>query len=60
MTLAEDRLTNSDDSIKEIAKNLDYNYMYFQTLFKRLCTVTPAEFRKMGFHGAFHPFDISS
>lgn len=55
MTLAEDRLTNSDDSIKEIAKNLGYNYMYFQTLFKRLCTVTPAEFRKTGFHGAFHP-----
>lgn len=54
MVFAEDRLTNSDDSIMQIADDLDYNYMYFQTLFKNHCSITPLEFRRNGFRG-HHP-----
>lgn len=54
---AEDLLTNSDDSIMEIAKQLNYDYMYFQTLFKDLCSISPSDFRQHGFDGD-HPLHL--
>lgn len=55
MVFAEDLLSNSDMSIKDIARTLGYDFMYFQTLFKALCNVTPKKFRKNGFRGLPHP-----
>lgn len=41
-------LTNSDRSIKEIAYDMGFdNYEYFFTAFRRLCGMTPAEYRAL-------------
>lgn len=58
MVFAEDLLTNSNKSILEIATSLNYDFMYFQTLFKNFCTLTPKRFRDNGFRNIPHPLHL--
>lgn len=58
LIFAEDRLTNSDDSIQEIAKYLGRDHMYFQTLFRKYCLMTPKHFRDNGFGDRPHPPEL--
>ena len=48
LEIAKDRLLGSDDSIKEIAHSLGFEYsQYFSSLFKKKMGVSPSEFRSM-------------
>jgi AraC-like DNA-binding protein len=48
LELAKDRLLGSDDSVKEIAHSLGFEYPhYFSNLFKRKMGVSPSEFRNL-------------
>jgi len=47
LELAKDRLLASDDSVKEIAHSLGFEYShYFSSLFKKKMGMSPSEFRK--------------
>jgi len=48
LEIAKDRLLGSNDSIKEIAHSMGFEYPnYFSTLFKKKTGVSPSEFRKL-------------
>jgi AraC-like DNA-binding protein len=47
LEIAKDRLLGSDDSVKEIAYSLGFEYShYFSSLFKKKMGISPSEFRK--------------
>lgn len=48
MEIAKDRLLGSDESVKEIAHSLGFEYsQYFSSLFKKKVGVSPTEFRNL-------------